>query len=599
MKNTCSNQLFKEQSPYLLQHKDNPVWWYAWGDVAFKRARLENKPIFLSIGYSTCHWCHVMEKESFEDFEVAQALNQDFVSIKVDREERPDVDKIYMDAVVAMTGQGGWPMSVFLTADLKPFYAGTYFPKHHFLRLLSSIHKAWTENRSEVSSSSEKMADYLKKQRSLGKSLEELPGEDIFTSVLSFYQRQFDAEHGGFGDAPKFPQTSGLELLLRLAARKLPHSLEMVEKTLKEMAYGGIYDHLGGGFARYSTDRTWLVPHFEKMLYDNALLSAVYFQAWDITQENIYRSVACETLNYVLRDMSSSEGGFYCAEDADSESVEGKYYVWKRSEIENILKGKKLDLFLKAYGVTQSGNFEHETNILHLQKDVSWDLKKKLVEEHRLLFEAREKRIHPHKDDKVLTDWNGLMVRALCLGYQSTKDLRYLRAAQKTAYFIKEKLFKNKILFHRYRHGEAGIEGLLSDYAYLIEGLLCLYEVDEDKTGLLWAQELQSIQNQKFWDASLGGYFFTEERFDLIRRSKEFSESSLPNENAVSALNLFKLCGYFKESDDYERGKKILMTAGLSSVSYPPAYASILVALDCYREDPRTCRAPYCKMPVS
>ncbi|MBI3018258.1 MAG: thioredoxin domain-containing protein [Deltaproteobacteria bacterium] len=424
-KTTSSNRLGKEKSPYLLQHKDNPVAWYAWGGEAFEAARAQNKPIFLSIGYSTCHWCHVMEKESFEEQEVAQVLNQHFISIKVDREERPDVDKIYMDAVVAMTGHGGWPMSMFLTSDLKPFFGGTYWPKNQFLVVLNQVAHSWNTERQKVEGMSEQMVQHLRAQVS-----KTTPQEFSDKNLILAYKealRSFDSTNGGFGHAPKFPPSTKLQLLLRMARRtQNPKVLEMIEVTLDQMARGGIYDHLGGGFHRYSTDEQWLTPHFEKMLYDNASLSWTYLEAYQLTHKEMYREVAREILDYVLRDMTSGEGGFYSAEDADSEGEEGKFYVWTEAELKKHLTEQEFHQFSKVYGVASHGNFEHGATILNLQKEFSWGIKKDplLHSAHQKLFQVRKKRIHPYKDDKVLTDWNGLMMASMAKGYQVLRDLK-------------------------------------------------------------------------------------------------------------------------------------------------------------------------------
>ena len=578
------NHLGKEKSPYLLQHKDNPVWWYAWGEEAFQASRKENKPIFLSIGYSTCHWCHVMEKESFEDREVAHLMNQHFISIKVDREERPDVDKIYMDAVVAMASQGGWPMSVFLTPDLKPFFGGTYFPKLHFIKLLNHVDVAWKKNQSEIQKSVQELTDYLI-QLSHDEKKQEKIDDNIFSIFLSQLHSRFDPYHGGFGSAPKFPPSSSLSLLLRIAARSENKSaLEMAHKTLEGMARGGIYDHLGGGFARYSTDSTWLVPHFEKMLYDNASLSWVYLEAYQLTQKKMYLSIAQETLNYILRDMTHPEGGFYSAEDADSEGHEGKFYVWTIEELKKTLSEKEFPLFQKVYGITQNGNFEHGTNILSLDKEFNWDVKyAELKDIHNKLFKIREKRIHPHKDDKILTAWNGLMIASLAKAYQVTQDKKYLHAAEKAAQFIQKYLYNNGKLLRRYRDGEAKFHAYLDDYAFFIHGLLNLYECSFDRKWLTYAFDLQKKQNEFFWDEKNGGYFFSnEDSADLIRRSKDYQDGAKPNSNAVSALNLLKLYNFTFNEEYKNRAKKIFENSSAKILQYPSAFSYMLIALDYY-----------------
>ncbi|MBI3018852.1 MAG: thioredoxin domain-containing protein [Deltaproteobacteria bacterium] len=569
---TSSNRLGKEKSPYLLQHKDNPVAWYAWGEEAFEAAKRENKPIFLSIGYSTCHWCHVMEKESFEKQDVAQVLNQHFISIKVDREERPDVDKIYMDAVVAMTGHGGWPMSLFLTTDLKPFFGGTYWPKNQFLVVLNQIAHTWNTERQKVDSLSEQMVQHLKTQISKA-SPQEFSEKNLILAYKEALQ-SFDPTHGGFGHAPKFPPSTKLQLLLRMARRtQNPKALEMVEVTLDHMARGGMYDHLGGGFHRYSTDEHWLTPHFEKMLYDNASLSLAYLEAYQLTRKEMYKEVAREILDYVLRDMTSPEGGFYSAEDADSEGEEGKFYVWTEAELKKHLTEQELAQFTKVYGVP----------ILNLKKEFSLEIKKDplIQSAHQKLFQVRKKRIHPYKDDKILTDWNGLMIASMAKGYQVLRYEKYLKAAQAAASFIERKLYQNQKLLKRYREGEAHFEGTLDDYAYLIFSLLTLYESDFNFQWFKWAQSLQKTQDQLFWDVQGEGYFFTvEDSPHLIRRSKEYHDEARPNSNAVSLLNLLKFHDMTFEKDAKEKAQKMLQATSDFSKKYPGSSSQLLIALE-------------------
>ena len=599
-KSAPSNRLGKEKSPYLLQHKDNPVAWYAWGEEAFEAAKKENKPIFLSIGYSTCHWCHVMEKESFEEQDVAQVLNQNFIAIKVDREERPDVDKIYMDAVVEMTGHGGWPMSMFLTTDLKPFFGGTYWPKTQFLGVLNQIAHIWNTERQKVEGISEQMVQHLKAQVSKA-----VPQEFSEKNLILAYQEalhSFDSIYGGFGHAPKFPPSQKLGLLLRIVRRtQNPKVLEMVEVTLDHMARGGIYDHLGGGFHRYSTDQEWLTPHFEKMLYDNASLSWVYLEAYQLTHNEMYREVAREILDYVLRDMTASEGGFYSAEDADSEGEEGKFYVWSEAELKKTLTEQELAQFTKVYGVTSHGNFEHGTTILNLQKEFFWEIKKDplIQAAHQKLFQVRKKRIHPYKDDKILTDWNGLMIASFAKGYQVLRDEKYVKAAQKAASFIEKHLYKNEKLLKRYREGEAHFEGTLDDYSYLIFGLLTLYESDFNMGWFEWAKALQNMQDRLFWDETEGGYFFTvADNPHLIRRSKEYHDEARPNSNAVAVCNLLKLHDMTFEKNYKDKAQKILSITADFSKKHPGAFSQLLIALDyvldssAYMCENKTCELP-------
>ena len=594
------NRLGKEKSPYLLQHKDNPVWWYAWSEAAFEAARRENKPIFLSIGYSTCHWCHVMEKESFETQEVADLLNQHFISIKVDREEHPDVDKIYMDAVVAMSRHGGWPMSVFLTPELKPFFGGTYYPQAHFIQLLTQIEGVWKQNQTEIQKSVHELTEYLI-QLSQDASPPSTLDEGIVLQALSQLEGSFDAVNGGFGEAPKFPPCMTLSLLLRIALRSEKKSaLDMVHTTLESMARGGMYDHLGGGFARYSTDATWLVPHFEKMLYDNASLALIYLEAYQLTKKPMYMHVAQETLDYIMRDMTHPEGGFYSAEDADSEGVEGKFYVWTFEELKNALSESELDLLCKVYGVTENGNFEHQTNILNLQKNYDWDVKIKIRPMHKKLFTLREQRIHPYKDDKILTAWNGLMIGAFAQAYQVSQEKKYLSAAQRAAHFIYKNLYKKSELLRRFRDHEAKFSAHLDDYAYLMCGLLQLFECDFDPQWMTWILELQKSQDQLFWDKENGGYYFTTaEASNLIRRSKDYQDGAAPNGNGMSALNLLKLHSRTFHEEYKIKAQKIFENSAGLIKKYPSAFSQILIALDYYLDPPKhVCTDKTCPLPT-
>ncbi|MBI2082608.1 MAG: thioredoxin domain-containing protein [Deltaproteobacteria bacterium] len=521
------NHLGQEKSPYLLQHKDNPVHWYAWGDEAFAAARAENKPIFLSIGYSTCYWCHMMEKDSFEKQEVADLLNQYFISIKVDREEHPDVDQIYMDAVVGMTGRGGWPMSVFLTPDLKPFFGGTFFWKDQFMELLNRIHSTWSQEPKKIFGAAEEIMRFLEEKNQAG-----LPGQvnlDLLKSAFHQFEQSFDETHGGFGMAPKFPPSMGISLLLRIHRRTgNQQALQMATKTLDAMAHSGIYDKIGGGFHRYATREDWNEPHYEKMLYDNALLTTTYLEGYQVTQNKLYSEIVGQTLDYVLREMTDPEGGFYSAQDAGEVGKEGEYY--------------------------------------HLNK------------------EERAKHEPPHKDDKILTSWNGLMIAAMAKGYQALGDEKYLKAAQKAARFIEKNLYKNRELLRRYREGEAKLKGTLEDYAFLIHGLLALYESDFDPKWLQWAKELQSQQDKLLWDDKDGGYFMIPEGTELIVRKKEFHDGAIPSGNSIAALNLLRLHDLLLEQD-YRKKADALFSAALSPLSqYPAGHGQLLQALD-YRLD--------------
>ncbi len=575
-----SNHLSQEKSPYLLQHKDNPVWWFAWGEEAFKAAKEEDKPIFLSIGYATCHWCHVMEHESFEDKEVADFLNKHFISIKVDREELPDIDQVYMRVVQGMTGHGGWPMTVIMTSDKKPFFGGTYFPKTTVLKILTQLATAWEGDRENVEESAQKIVDHFKNTNSF-QSDNALINDTLLVKALSEAKEDFDETNGGFGNAPKFPPSTRLQLLLRIHKRNGDkQALAITEKTLRAMAYGGIYDHLGGGFARYSTDEKWLIPHFEKMLYDNALLSSTYLDAFLVTKNSLYLSVATETLNYVLRDMTSKEGGFYSAEDADSEGVEGKFYAWSDKELHSLLSKDEYAALTKIYTISGTGNFEGGLNVFALKDSADWSSKSvtPLKEIQMKLFDTRAKRKRPLLDDKVLTSWNGLMIDSMAKGYRVTKDKKYLNAAQNAANFIHSNLWNNRKLFRRYRDGEVKHDAVLDDYVYLIKGLVSLYQSDFDQKWINWAKDLQEEQNSIFWDEKDGGYWYS--KSDLIFRLKDFYDHAEPNPNGYAALNLIALSDFFVNIQYKERARKIIETTAISLTKHPQAFSTLLHAYD-------------------
>ena len=571
--------MINERSPYLLQHAYNPVDWYPWGEEAFEKARRENKPIFLSIGYSTCHWCHVMAHESFEDEKVAELMNRVFVCVKVDREERPDIDNLYMTICQLFLGRGGWPLSIIMTPKMKPFFAGTYIPKKSrlnqigMLELVPKIKEIWTRQNEEVIDSAEKIT--LTIQNMISESSEEEIGVQSMTSASSGEKmgeaildkgydellRSFDKEYGGFGRAPKFPTPHKIFFLLRYWRRtNNPEVLKMVEFTLDNMYRGGIQDHLGSGFHRYSTDDMWIVPHFEKMLYDQALIAAAYTEAYQVTKKKIYKETAMGTMDYVLRDLTSIEGGFYCGEDADVEGEEGIYYIWKLEDIRSVLGIEESELIKKMFNLKEEGNFEEEhgdkrtgNNILYMNRffDVlATELKVSTEEIERhvklakaKLLEARNKRKRPLRDDKILTDWNGLMIAALAKGFQTFGEEKYLKVAEKAADFILKTLYKpGKRLLHRYRNGEAGISGTVDDYAFLIHGLLELYEAGFKLRYLKAALCLNSEFLEHFWDPIHGGFFFTaDDSESLIFRTKEFADTALPSGNSVEMSNLLRL----------------------------------------------------------
>ncbi|MGD9073883.1 MAG: thioredoxin domain-containing protein [Desulfobacteraceae bacterium] len=598
------NRLIHEKSPYLLQHAYNPVDWYPWGEEAFKKAQKEAKPIFLSIGYSTCHWCHVMERESFEDHEVAKLMNEAFVSIKVDREERPDLDHIYMTVCQILTGSGGWPLSIIMTPDKRPFFAATYVPKESrfgrmgMTELIPRVKQVWKERRHEVLDSAEKIVGALTSVES------DSPGQGPESSTLDAAYEQlaerFDERFGGFSKAPKFPTPHNFYFLLRYWKRtNNQKALQMVEKTLREMRQGGIYDHMGLGFHRYATDQEWLVPHFEKMLYDQAMLAMAYVEAYQAMENAEYKKTAEEIFAYVLRDMTAPTGGFYSAEDADSEGVEGKFYVWTEAEIREVVTKKEADFLIELFNVEKEGNFLEEAtgkktgaNILHLKKsrsDMASDLKmpeqnlQDLLESVREeLFAAREKRIHPHKDDKVLTDWNGLMIAALAKGSRAFGEPSYAEAAEKAVGFILDQMRKpNGRLLHRYRDGQAGITANVDDYAFLIWGLIELYEATFDAHYLETALKLNEEMLKHFWDDKSGGLFFTPDDGEaLLVRKKEIYDGAVPSGNAVAMLNLLRLARFTANTHLEERAMDIGRAFSKAVKQFPSGYTQLLVAVD-------------------
>ena len=598
------NRLIFEKSPYLLQHARNPVDWYPWGEQAFEKARQEDKPIFLSIGYSTCHWCHVMEHESFENQEVAKLMNQVFVSIKVDREERPDIDKIYMSACQLLTGSGGWPLTIIMNPDKKPFFTGTYFPKNGryervgMMELIPRIKEIWSTRRDEILHTAEQIITELQKP------LDDSPGEKLDKSILkaaytNFTQR-FNVQYGGFGNAPKFPAPHNLLFLLRYWYRSgNDKALEMVERTLQAMRQGGIYDQVGFGFHRYSTDRQWLLPHFEKMLYDQALLAMAYIEAYQATGKSEYARTAREIFTYVLRDMTDPIGGFYSAEDADSEGEEGKFYVWTVKEIQKILGTEDANFLINALNLQSKGNFKDQAtgeltggNILHYQKSLAEiaadlnipenDLSRRLESARQKLFTVREKRIHPHKDDKILTDWNGLMIAALAKGSQTLDEPTYALATKSAADFILKHLRNSDgRLLHRFRDRQAAISAYVDDYAFLIWGLLELYEATFDVHYLEIALDLNNDLLTHFWDEKECGFFFTaKDGEDLLVRQKEIHDGAIPSGNSVAAFNLLRLGRITANSDFENKAWQIVQAFSGNVRRMPTAHTQMLMALD-------------------
>ena len=583
------NRLIEQKSPYLLQHAHNPVDWYPWGNEAFARARSQDKPIFLSIGYSTCHWCHVMERQSFENEQVAGQLNQDFVSIKVDREERPDIDHIYMQVCQILTGSGGWPLTIVMTPEGRPFYAATYIPPYSqggmtgLMDLLPRLAGLWKKDRDKVLQTGQEITQWMQKAAQADTSGQLT--EEVLHQAFRNLTRTFDSEYGGFGSAPKFPTPTNLMFLLQYHQRfKNTQALEMAEKTLISMYQGGIYDHIGFGFARYSTDRKWLVPHFEKMLYDNALLAIAYLEAFQVTGQEFYRQVAEDIFTYILRDMTSPQGGFYSAEDADSEGEEGRYYGWEREEVISIL-GPAAARFGEVYDITAGGNFEGRSIPNLIGQSNSLEPRTLFAEERGQLLAAREKRIKPFKDDKILTTWNGLMIAALGLGGRLLQNDRYLAAAQKAADFVLTNLRRGDgRLLSRYRDGEANFNGYAADYAYLIWGLLELYEAGQKPRYLQAAGELNQQLAELFWDQDRGGlFFYGSDSEPLLVRPKESYDSVMPSDNAVAAMNFLRLGRLAADPDLVEKGR-IQIKSFAGAISESPGAHSFWLQAFMYQE---------------
>jgi len=621
-----TNRLAQEKSPYLLQHAHNPVDWYPWGEEAFAKARRENKPIFLSIGYSTCHWCHVMAHESFENEATAALMNREFVSIKVDREERPDVDRVYMTFVQATTGGGGWPMSVWLTPDLKPFVGGTYFPPEDrygqpaFKKVLERIAAAWKQDHEKIAEQGSKIVEALRESQSAQPEAGAKIDIGVFQMAYEQLSRSFDDKEGGFGTAPKFPRPVALNFLTRFYARDPKsesgkHALEMDLLTLRKMAAGGMHDHLGGGFHRYSVDRYWHVPHFEKMLYDQAQLAIAYLDAFQITQDRQYADVARDILDYVTRDVTSKEGGFFSAEDADSlfehgkpEHGEGAFYSWTEKQVDDML-GDDSAVFKFHYGVQPHGNAPEGSdpqdefrgkNILierHTHPETAKHFKKSEEEVRQLLARAREKllsirnkRPRPHLDDKIIAAWNGLMISAYARAAQVLDEPRYLEAATRAAKFLRANLYdeKSKMLFRNYREGRSQIEGFADDYAFVIQGLIDLYEASSDIGWLKFAIELQETQDRLFFDEKNGGYFSTSGKdASVVLRMKDDNDSAEPAASSIAALNLLRL-GQLRNDNDLEGRARKTIDAFAPTVShFASAMPQLLLALDFSLNKPR------------
>ena len=603
MEHKHTNRLIDETSPYLIQHAHNPVDWYPWGEEAFQKAKNENRPILLSIGYSACHWCHVMERESFENDTIAGLMNALFVNIKVDREERPDLDEIYMNAVQMLTGRGGWPMTVFLTPEGKPFYGGTYFPPEDrygvpgFPKILQGVANAYREKPQDVERSVEQILAALQRM-SLSTESQQPFSPDIIGQSAEQLAQAYDTDHGGLGKAPKFPNVGVYELFLRhYHHSKGSRFLEMVTHTLTKMAQGGIYDHLGGGFHRYSVDEKWLVPHFEKMLYDNAQLVRIYAQVYSVTGEPLFKQVVEETMSYLMREMLHTEGGFYSTQDADSEGEEGKFFVWTEEEISQILGEEASEIFCRIYDVSEEGNFE-EKNILHpiltleqasklFRRDLR-EIESLVADAKAKLFQEREKRIKPFRDEKILTSWNGLMLSGLAEAIKIARQPAYLDVANRTVDFIFTKLFRDGRLLHTYKSGTGKILGYLDDYAFLAAGLLDLFEATLNRAHLDRAVELAEIMLHEFWDEAGGGFFYTGRSHErLIAQSKPIFDGSIPSGNAVATQVLLRLYHYTGKEDSLTCAERVLRAYYKAMENQPFGFAHMLAALDFYLQKPK------------
>jgi uncharacterized protein len=600
---THTNRLINETSPYLLQHAHNPVDWYAWGGEALQRARDEDKPILLSIGYSACHWCHVMEHESFENEEIAKLMNENFINIKVDREERPDLDQIYMNAVQMMTHHGGWPMTVFLTPEGVPFYGGTYFPPEDrynmpgFPRVLLSVAQAYREQPDEVTRTAVSLLGELRRLN-VARESHDLLTTDLLDAAYGGIIKNYDAINGGFSSAPKFPPAMTLEFLLRVYHRKnRQDALEIVDHTCRKMAQGGIYDQLGGGFHRYSTDARWLVPHFEKMLYDNALLARLYLHYYQLTHDEFARRVVEGTLDYVVREMTDPQGGFYSTQDADSEGHEGKFFVWTVEEINEVLGGEDARLFCAYYNITQAGNFEGQ-NILNVTRSleevaksasVTVDRLQKIVERGRKeLFDVRERRVKPDRDEKILTAWNGLMLASFAEASAILEREDYAEVARKNARFILDNLMQDGLLRRTYKDGKAKLNGYLEDYAFFVDGLLALFETTGEFEWFEAALTLSRKMIDEFWDEEDGGFYFTGKSHEqLIVRSKDYFDNATPSGNSVAADVLLRLSVLTGDENYRRHAVTVLRLIAESLQRFPSGFGRALCAFDFYLSSPK------------
>jgi uncharacterized protein len=603
--NSRTNRLINESSPYLLQHANNPVDWYAWGEDALQRAKKEDKPIFLSIGYSACHWCHVMAHESFEDEEIAKIMNQNFINIKVDREERPDIDDIYQKVCQLATGTGGWPLSIFLTPDQRPFYAGTYFPKYSrygmpgFGTILNQLAEAYKSKKQEIHSATSEfmhaLSNTAKDVQGKGENIERSIIDEAAVGLL----QMGDPVYGGFGQAPKFPNTSNLLFLLRYYdISQISRFKDFVMFSADKMAAGGIHDHLGGGFARYSTDQKWLVPHFEKMLYDNALLTQLYAELYQISGNVKYLKIVEKILEYVIAEMTSPHGGFYSAQDADSEGEEGKFYVWSKQEIVNVLEDTTIsDIFCEYYGITEAGNFEGK-NILNIRNSLNHlaqkyhmtteEIEGVINDASKRLFEVRSKRVRPGQDDKILTSWNGLMISGFAKGYKITGNKKYLDAAINAVNFIESKIAKNDGRLQRaFKDGVSKLNAYLDDYAFYVNALLDVFEIYAQPKYLQKAIVYTNFMIQHFWDPNGGSFFFTSDDHEqLIVRTKSFYDLAIPSGNSMAASNLLRLYHFIQNNDYLYKAEHIMREGAKTASENPFGFGHLLIAMYLYIKKP-------------
>ena len=602
--NRTPNRLINETSTYLLQHAHNPVDWYAWGPEALERAKKEDKPILLSVGYAACHWCHVMEHESFEDHDTAVLMNELFVCIKVDREERTDIDEIYMKAVQMMTGHGGWPMTVFLAPDLKPFFGGTYFPPEDrhglpsFKRLLTSIAQAWDTQREQLMESAEEITKHLKSFDDVGTAFGEGVADlSVIDQAIDKLLKQFDERWGGFGGAPKFPHSFSIDLAMRCAAlnyagkNRRTECLNLVTTTLDRMAYGGIHDQIGGGFARYSVDRQWLIPHFEKMLYDNALLCQSYLNGYRLVGREYWGSVARGIMDFALRELRNEQGGFYSSLDADSEGEEGKFYVWTPEQIVAVLGDQDGRFFCDVFGVSQHGNFEHGTSALHFKDSPEETAKRcqltveklwtKLEPIKEKLMMERAKRVRPGRDEKVLTSWNSLMITALVDGYRILQDEKYLQAAKDAANFILKELTRGDLLLRTWGQGKAKLNGYLDDYAFFCQALLDLASVDAEPKWIEHALKFSADLLRLFWDEDNGGFFYnSKDHEELVTRPRSLYDGAIPSGTSVAVFVLLRLAKLTEDAQMQERAVQLLSMYAPLMVRVPDQFSNLLCALD-------------------